>query len=76
MAQRTLIDKTIAGHVRPDSWEQRIEDNFTELFQASNSMPIASTVVPAGYCQIFSGYLEIVYPNYCDVQTTGILEII
>lgn len=37
MVQRTLVDKTVVGRQRPDSWEQRIEDNFTDLFATAKT---------------------------------------
>jgi len=38
-------------------------------------MPPASIAVPAGYCQIFSEYLDLAVGVVADIQLTAILEI-
>lgn len=40
-----------------------------------NSMPVASFDIAAGYCQIFSEYLDIALGLTADVQLNAILEI-
>ena len=42
---------------------------------SGNSMPPASIAVPAGYCQIFSEYLDLAVGVVADIQLTAILEI-
>lgn len=46
------------------------------MIVAGNSAPSADIAVQPGYCQIFSGYLDINVPNMLDVQAGGILEVI
>lgn len=42
---------------------------------SGNSMPAGSFAVAAGYCQIFSEYLDLAAGVVADIQLTGIMEI-
>lgn len=42
---------------------------------SGNSMPTAMIIIPPGYCQIFSEYLDLAAGVVADVQLTGILEV-